>query len=146
MYGRRQFATYDQGWIGWYCAKSLEMKESDSPECTVSGNGKQVRDVLHADDLIQVYAKAVQNIGRTSGKTYNIGGGMENSLSLLELFQVLEEWTGNKMRYRLLDWRQGDQKVFVADNTKANDDMGWFPSIPKEDGLRRMAEWSSSIF
>jgi len=145
MYGGRQFATYDQGWIGWFCQKAIEMQDSQSPAFTISGDGKQVRDVLHARDLVQVYLKAVEHIGQACGQIYNIGGGMGNSLSLLELFQLLEALTGFPMRFRQLAWRDGDQKVFVADTGKAARDLEWQPTVSKENGIQAMLEWSKEI-
>jgi CDP-paratose 2-epimerase len=145
MYGGRQFATYDQGWIGWFCQKAIEMKDPQSPAFTISGDGKQVRDVLHARDLVQVYLKAVEHIEKASGQIYNIGGGMQNSLSLLELFQMLETLTGFPMRFEHLPWRHGDQKVFVADIDKASRAFEWRPTVSKEDGIQEMLEWSKEI-
>lgn len=145
MYGGRQFATYDQGWIGWFCLKALEMADAEIPVFTISGTGKQVRDVLHAEDLVQVYLQAADQAERIAGQIYNIGGGIENSLSLLELFALLEDLTGNKMRFRQIEWRAGDQKVFVADYRKAQRGFGWHPKVNKQDGLRRMLEWSRLV-
>jgi len=142
MYGGRQFATYDQGWIGWFCQKSLEMVNPHADSFTISGDGKQVRDVLHAQDLVSVYRMAVAQIEKTAGKIYNIGGGMENSLSLLELFSLLEKYSGNLMRYSQLDWRPGDQKVFVADTSLALKDFGWQPKVKKEIGIQQMLSWA----
>lgn len=145
MYGGRQFATYDQGWIGWFCLKALEMANPDAPVFTISGNGKQVRDVLHGDDVIAVYLTAVVNIDRAAGQVYNIGGGVANSLSLLELFELLEKLTGVKMRFRRLDWRPSDQKVFIADFRKAHEELGWYPIVNKGIGIQRMVEWSCEV-
>ncbi len=145
MYGGRQFATNDQGWIGWFCKKALEMEKPDSSYFTISGNGKQVRDVLHAKDLIKVYINAVDNIDKSSGNIYNIGGGTANSLSLIELFRILEELTGFQMRFNKLEWRIGDQKVFIADIRKAERDFLWHPNIRKEQGIRDMLIWSREI-
>jgi CDP-paratose 2-epimerase len=145
MYGGRQFATYDQGWIGWFCLKALEMADPKVPPFTISGNGKQVRDVLHADDLIRVYLLAVKNIDRAAGEVYNIGGGVKNSLSLLELFIELERLTGNKMRFSSLKWRPGDQKVFIANIQKAQRDLDWYPLVKKEDGIGRMLKWTQEV-
>ena len=94
IFGGRQFSTYDQGWIGWFCQKALEQKsEIDAgmpvTPFTISGTGKQVRDVLHADDLIDLYMAAYKNRDRIAGEVFNIGGGIDNSLSLLELFNLL---------------------------------------------------------
>lgn len=146
MYGGRQFSTYDQGWIGWFCQKALDMKSPANPSFTISGNGKQVRDVLHAKDLIKVYTQAVKHISKTAGEIYNIGGGMGNSLSLLELFKMLEGLTSFSMKYTQLDWRAGDQKAFVADTRKAEKDFQWTPTIAKEQGIREMLNWSKEIY
>jgi len=145
MYGGRQFATYDQGWIGWFCLKALEMADPNAPPFTISGDGKQVRDVLHADDLVAAYLKTVENIHRTAGQIYNIGGGMDNSLSLLELFAELERIIGCRMRYTKIGWRPGDQIVFVADYRKAKQEFAWCPMVSKESGLRHMLEWSREV-
>lgn len=145
MYGGRQFATYDQGWIGWFCQKALEMENADAPTFTISGNGKQVRDVLYASDLIRVYIQAIKHISNCSGKIYNIGGGMQNSLSLLELFKILETLTGFPMRYEQLTWRPGDQKVFVANSYMAKKDFDWQPEISKDIGIPKMLKWNKEI-
>jgi CDP-paratose 2-epimerase len=145
MYGGRQFATYDQGWIGWFCLKALEMADSDAQPFTISGNGKQVRDVLHATDLVAVYLKAIEHIHRASGHVYNIGGGPENSLSLLELFALLERLTGNTMRFVHIEERAGDQKVFVACIGKAAQMIKWKPQFHIKNGIKEMVEWCKVI-
>lgn len=142
IYGGRQFATYDQGWVGWFCQKAIEIKKGILKEpFTISGNGKQVRDVLHAYDAIQLYFKAVESIGRASGHAFNIGGGLENSLSLLELFEILENELDVKLPYKELPWRQSDQKFFVADISKAKNLIGWEPEIDKANGIKMMLSW-----
>ena len=84
MYGGRQFASVDQGWIGWFCSEAIAAAAGARP-IPICGNGKQVRDVLHASDLVQVYLQASRRIDEIAGRIYNIGGGMANSLSLVEL-------------------------------------------------------------
>ena len=144
MYGSNQHATYDQGWIGWFCQKALEIKSGIAKKpFTISGNGKQVRDVLNAVDVVSLYFKA-KDCKDAYGNVFNIGGGIENSLSLLELFSMLEKMLGIKMNYRKIDWRESDQKVFVADITKAKETIGWEPSVSKEDGIRSMVDWLRS--
>lgn len=142
MYGGRQFATYDQGWIGWFCQKALEIKNGTLKEpFTISGNGKQVRDVLHAEDMKRLYFAAVEHIDKARGQAFNIGGGMENSLSLLELFNFLEKELDIKMTYTKLPWRKSDQKVFVADTSKANALIQWAPGMNKFSGIRELLDW-----
>jgi CDP-paratose 2-epimerase len=142
MYGGRQFSTYDQGWIGWFCQQAILQKEGKLKEpFTISGNGKQVRDVLHAEDMISLYLAAIKNIKTIRGQAFNIGGGMPNSLSLLELFDILEKELDVKLNYTQLAWRQSDQKVFVADIAKYSKATGWAPKVDKYTGVKKMLNW-----
>ena len=142
MYGGRQFATYDQGWIGWFCQKALEKKYRTSCEAfTISGNGKQVRDMLHSEDLKRLYFSTVKHIDKIKGQAFNVGGGIENSLSLLELFDMLERELDIKMVYSMLPPRISDQKLFVADVTKVKSKIDWQVKIDKRSGLKMMLEW-----
>lgn len=142
MYGSRQFATYDQGWIGWFVEKALEKYRNQSCEpFTISGNGKQVRDILHAKDMVSLYYTALENVDKVCGEAYNIGGTMEQSLSLLELFAMLNELLGIRMEYRELPPRQSDQKVFVADTTKIEARIGWKPQVTAREGIESMIDW-----
>jgi CDP-paratose 2-epimerase len=142
MYGGRQFATYDQGWIGWFCQKAIETRNGVRSEpFTISGTGKQVRDVLHADDVIRLYFSALEHIETIRGKVFNIGGGIQNSLSLLELFALLEELTGTSLSYVRLPARESDQRVFVADCRKAKRYLDWEPFVDKIMGIKKMITW-----
>ncbi|MCL0029648.1 GDP-mannose 4,6-dehydratase [Dehalococcoidia bacterium] len=142
MYGDRQFATYDQGWIGWFCQKALEIKRGTLKEpFTISGNGKQVRDVLHAEDMKRLYFVAVEHIDQAKGQAFNIGGGIKSSLSLLELFALLEELLDIRLTYTKIPWRQSDQRVFVADVTKAKALLDWEPEVDKNKGIKMMSNW-----
>ncbi|MBD3842672.1 MAG: GDP-mannose 4,6-dehydratase [Campylobacterales bacterium] len=144
MFGGRQFATYDQGWIGWFTQQAINIKKGTQKEpFTISGNGKQVRDLLYASDCVDLYLKASQKIDMIKGQAFNIGGGMQNSSSLLELFSFLETELDIKMVYTQLPPRESDQKVFVADITKAKELIGWEPKVSKEEGIRKMIEWVS---
>lgn len=141
MFGINQHATFDQGWIGWFCQQALDIKANPKREpFTISGTGKQVRDVLFNDDVVNLYFKA-KDCKDAYGQVFNIGGGIENSLSLLELFAMLEKMLDVKMEYKQLPWRESDQKVFVADIKKAKDIIGWVPNVNSEDGIRRMIKW-----
>lgn len=141
MYGARQFGTYDQGWISWFCQKAIETKYDKNTTFTISGNGKQVRDVLHAEDMIKLYISAPKHIDRAKGQVFNIGGGFNNSLSLLELFEFLEKELNVKLNYTQLPPRESDQKIFVADIKKANEIFEWKPQVSKEEGIRKMLTW-----
>jgi len=146
MYGGRQFATYDQGWVGWFCQKAVEAKQAVANESfTISGTGKQVRDVLHSDDMKRLYMAAVGNIDKAKGHAFNIGGGIENSLSLLELLSLLEKISNVKLNYTNLPVRESDQRVFVADIAKAKQRLNWQPMVSAQEGVARMVQWVSQI-
>lgn len=141
MYGGRQFATYDQGWIGWFCQKALEQSGCEKKTFTISGDGRQVRDVLHSEDMQRLYFSALKNISKVKGQAFNVGGGMENSLSLLELFSMLREKVGVVLKYVKLPVRASDQKVFVADLSKITGMTGWAPRVGKAAGIGKMIDW-----
>lgn len=144
MYGGNQHATVDQGWVGWFCQKALDIKTGKADgSFTVSGNGKQVRDVLHADDVVNLYFTALQFIDKVQGKAFNVGGGIGNSLSLLELFEFLERELKITMKYDQLPPRESDQLVFIADNSFINSALGWVPKIDFQNGIRDMILWLS---
>jgi CDP-paratose 2-epimerase len=142
IYGGRQFVTYDQGWVGWFCRQAIESKANPSrPPFTVSGDGKQVRDLLHVSDAVRCYVAAYEHIAAARGRAFNIGGGMENSMSLIELLRYLEDRLGIKLNYTHLPWRQSDQKFFVADNSKARKFIAWEPITTKEEGIESVLNW-----
>lgn len=141
MYGANQHSTYDQGWIGWFVNKALEIKKNpDIIPFTISGNGKQVRDVLHSTDIASLYFSSIENFDNINGKAFNIGGGVENSLSLLELFSFLEIELDIKMIYKELPFRESDQQVFVSDNSQITDAIGWTPKIDYKFGIRSVID------
>ncbi len=142
MYGGRQFSTYDQGWVGWFCRQALDTKSGMLTEpFTVSGTGKQVRDLLHADDVTRLYFSAVERIDAAKGEAFNIGGGISSSLSLLELFSLLEAKLETSLSFTRLSPRSSDQRVFVADIAKARRILGWEPLVSPAEGVGRMLEW-----
>jgi CDP-paratose 2-epimerase len=146
MYGGRQFATYDQGWVGWFCQKAVEAKSGKLKEpFTISGSGKQVRDVLHSDDMRSLYLSAIRNIDGARGQAFNIGGGYENSLSLIELFAMLEKIAAVKLQYSQTPVRESDQRVFVSNIEKAKQLLGWEPIVSSNEGIARMLGWINEI-
>lgn len=148
IYGGRQFATFDQGWVGWFCMKALEQKSNCNQAnyaelFTVSGTGKQVRDLLHIDDVVRLYRMAHDKAGSISGKVFNIGGGLERSLSIIELLTHLSAELGLPiLHYRSAVRRKHDQDYFVANVTQARDSLGWAPSVSLDDGMAQMLEWA----
>lgn len=141
MYGGRQFATYDQGWVGWFCSQALRQLGEDQSPFTVSGNGKQVRDLLHVDDMRRLYASVASLSRLPGGAVFNIGGGMSNSLSVLELLALIANINGAKPNVKHIEPRTSDQRVFVADLRHVGHEVGWTPSVSAETGVRRMLAW-----
>lgn len=142
MYGGRQFATYDQGWVGWFCQKAIETARGKlSTPLAIAGTGKQVRDVLHAQDMQKLYRAVIDNIGTARGQAFNIGGGHEFSLSLIELFDMLESILQISMHFTCQPARTSDQRVFVADVSKVRELIGWTPEVSAQDGVRQMVHW-----
>lgn len=151
IYGGRQFASFDQGWVGWFCQKAVEQKIAVSNNIepsgfTISGSGKQVRDVLHADDLIALYDAAFRLREKCAGEIFNIGGGLENSLSLNELLEQLAAQTGQSLlRFRKIDRRQSDQDFFVANVEKAMKLLEWRPKVDRMRGIQEMLNWTEKM-
>jgi len=142
MYGGRQFSSYDQGWVGWFCQMAVNTKKGLQNEpFTISGTGKQVRDVLHADDMTSLYFSAIESIDTAQGQVFNIGGGVNNSLSLLELFTLLESISGIQLNYVHIAPRESDQRVFIADINKAISFLQWKPNVTAKVGVERMLKW-----
>ncbi len=145
MYGGNQYSTVDQGWVGWFIQKALEKKNNNNLEkFLISGNGKQVRDVLHCSDVANLYFNAVLNIDKIAGQAFNIGGGVENSLSLLELFSILEDKLEVKLSFNSGPFRESDQLSFIADNSKICGMIDWVPQIDKISGIEDAINWSRS--
>lgn len=145
MYGGRQFATHDQGWVGWFCQKAVETSRGINESFTISGNGKQVRDVLHATDITALYFESLLNLDIIRGEAFNIGGGKENSLSLLELFVLLEDIIDAKLKYKEIAVRESDQKIFIADCKKLISRINWQPKMSAQNGVADMYEWCKNI-
>ncbi|MGH7828709.1 MAG: GDP-mannose 4,6-dehydratase, partial [Candidatus Binatia bacterium] len=108
---------------------------------TIYGNGKQVRDVLFVDDLLEAYRKAACRIERVSGKIFNIGGGRHRQISILQLLDTLREQFGITVHTTFSDWRAGDQKLFVSDISKAQRELQWHPKTEIRAGLQSTIEW-----
>jgi len=146
MYGGNQHSTVDQGWIGWFIKQAIDIKNGTlKGPVQISGNGKQVRDVLFSEDLVNCYFAAIENIDSTKGHAFNIGGGIDCSLSLIELFNILENKLNIKIEYEKLPFRESDQLVFIADITKARDVFGFCPKTSVDTGINKMIEWVKSI-
>ncbi len=138
IYGERQFGFEDQGWLAHFVICVLLGKP-----ITIYGDGRQVRDVLHIDDLVRAFERAVERIDQVRGEIFNLGGGPANTLSVWsETGPLLNRLAGRPVDVRWGDWRPGDQKVYVSDVRKAWRLLGWKPTVPPEEGLGRLWEWA----
>jgi CDP-paratose 2-epimerase len=142
IYGERQFGVEDQGWLSWFVIATLTEKP-----ITVYGDGKQVRDVLYVADLVGAFNSFLGTNLRN--EVFNIGGGYENTLSLLELLDLLQELTGKKPEFTFSGWRPADQKVYISDISKARKKLNWAPKVTPREGVGKLVRWVSenlSIF
>ncbi|OQY14608.1 MAG: CDP-paratose 2-epimerase [Desulfobacteraceae bacterium 4572_187] len=136
IYGPRQFGVEDQGWVAWFIISALK-----GNPITIYGDGRQVRDVLHINDLLHAYSKAIDNIELIKSNIYNIGGGPDNQLSLLQLIEMINRQAGIGMGYKFDSWRAGDQKIFCSDNTKLEKELGWQINEDYRKGIVTLFNW-----
>jgi len=140
IYGTRQFGVEDQGWVAWFVIAAVA-----GHQISLYGDGKQVRDVLFVDDLLDAYDAALSRMEVASGQVYNIGGGPANTLSVwTEFCPLLEKLLGHPLEVNHGDWRPGDQKVYVSDIRKAESELGWKPKTGVKVGLQRLFDWVSA--
>ena len=136
IYGPRQFGNEDQGWVAHFVISAL----SGRP-ITLYGDGKQVRDILFVDDLIELMLLAAERARATPGRIYNVGGGEQNAISLVELLDLLERELGRRIQRVHAPWRPGDQRIYISDIEKLRRELGWMPRVTKEEGIRRLIAW-----
>jgi CDP-paratose 2-epimerase len=137
IYGYRQYGIEDQGWVAWFIIAALKGRP-----IRIYGNGKQVRDVLFIEDLLDAYEALVKGIAVTAGQIYNIGGGPENTMSIwTEFGPRLEQLLGRPIPVAHGEWRPGDQPVYISDIRKVEREIGWRPRVSVEEGTRRLYEW-----
>lgn len=134
IYGTRQFGFEDQGWVAWFIIAALTGKP-----VVIYGNGKQVRDCLYVDDLVKAYDKFIQ--GDIKSNLFCMGGGKDNTISLLEFIDLIEKLTGARLDYAFQDWRPSDQRVYISDIKKACKKLNWKPEVNIEDGAQRVIDW-----
>jgi CDP-paratose 2-epimerase len=136
IYGPWQYGNEDQGWMAHFLIRALR-----GEQITLYGDGRQVRDVLFVDDLLELYDVTVERRGDVGGRVYNVGGGPTLTVSLLEFLDHLRETEGLELDVGFGEWRPGDQRVYVSDISRAESELGWAPSTSVVDGTRRLREW-----
>ena len=136
IYGPHQCGNEDQGWVAHFALRALE-----GEPITLFGDGHQVRDVLFVEDLVEAFLLARENIGAIGGRAYNIGGGPENAVSLLEVIERIGELHGEPPQTSFGPWRQGDQRYYVSDTQRFQRDTGWRPRVSADEGIERLYGW-----
>ena len=136
IYGSNQLRIEDQGWLAWFVIASLLGKK-----ITIFGDGKQVRDLLYVDDLNRLFEILVNNKRKNVDRVYNVGGGLNFSLSILELLEILEKTLKRKIKVNFSKWRMGDQKLYISNNAKLKKTFGWKPTIHPKIGIKNLINW-----
>jgi CDP-paratose 2-epimerase len=136
IYGLHQMGNEDQGWVAHFLIRALEGKP-----IMIYGDGMQVRDILFADDLVDAFLLAQANIHTLSGQAFNIGGGLGNTISLVELIDLIGRLRGGTPELRAREWRPGDQRYYVSDTRRFKAATGWAPKITAREGVERLFHW-----
>jgi CDP-paratose 2-epimerase len=137
IYGPRQFGVEDQGWVAWFLIAAVTNRP-----ITIFGDGKQARDLLYIDDLLDLYDAVVKNIDSIKGEIFNVGGGPENVLSVwAEFGPKIEKLLGKTVPVKYDDWRPGDQRLYVSDIRKAQRLLNWYPKTSVDNGIRKLYDW-----
>jgi len=136
IYGPHQFGTEDQGWVAHFLIRAI-----DGQPLVLYGDGKQVRDILFVEDLVDAFVRAQKNISTIAGQAFNIGGGASRTISLLELLDLIADMHGQRPEVAFQNWRTGDQRYYVSDTAKFSAATGWRQTVAVEDGVRRLYDW-----
>ncbi|HEX8234422.1 MAG TPA: GDP-mannose 4,6-dehydratase [Abditibacteriaceae bacterium] len=136
IYGPHQFGTEDQGWVAHFLIRALE-----GAPITLYGDGKQVRDILFVEDLVDAFLLAQQNMSTLQGQAFNIGGGAANTTSLLELVELIGELCAQKPQVQFDQWRPGDQRYYVSDARKFAAATGWSARTDIRAGVEQLHAW-----
>jgi CDP-paratose 2-epimerase len=136
IYGPRQFGVEDQGWVAWFAIASILGRD-----ITIFGDGKQVRDVLHVEDLVRAYEAAIRSPDKIAAQAFNVGGGPGQLLSLLDLVAMLEKRFKRRIPLQWDEWRPGDQRIYVSDIRKLDTVLGWKPEIDVTSGISQLTDW-----
>ncbi|MBC5775131.1 GDP-mannose 4,6-dehydratase [Pontibacter sp. KCTC 32443] len=136
IYGPHQYGNEDQGWVAHFAIRAIEGKP-----VSIYGDGKQVRDILFVEDLVDAFLLAQEHMPSIKGQAFNIGGGPENTVSLLELLKTIGKYRGKKIALSFGDWRPGDQHYYVSDTRKFQEATGWYPKHNVQEGVAKLYQW-----
>jgi CDP-paratose 2-epimerase len=138
IYGPHQYGNEDQGWVAHFAIRAIE-----GQPVNIYGDGKQVRDILFVEDLVDAFQLALEHMPDIAGQAFNIGGGTGNTVSLLELLQLIGHYQGRKIPLSFGDWRPGDQQYYVSDIRKFKKATGWYPKHTVQEGVAKLYQWLS---
>ena len=136
IYGLRQFGIEDQGWVAWF-AIAMALGKA----ITIYGDGKQVRDILFVDDLVDLYLMIAENAANLKESVYNVGGGHKQATSIMSVLEMISKIFGKNVPDRFEDWRPGDQKVYISNVDRLKKELGWEPKVGIEEGLSKLIDW-----
>lgn len=136
IYGPRQMGLEDQGWVAWFAICAILGRP-----ITIYGDGKQVRDILYIDDLVDLYFKAMEREPNLACFVFNVGGGTKQAVSLLEVIHILEQELAHPIELRFAAWRPGDQRVYVSDIRKVEENLAWGPKVSPNEGISSLLRW-----
>jgi CDP-paratose 2-epimerase len=139
IYGPHQHGTEDQGWVAHFLLHALH-----DETIVIYGDGAQVRDILFVDDLVDAMVGAVTKADVLAGSAFNVGGGADNTISLLELLDLIEDLDGARPLVRYGRERPGDQRYYVSDTRKLQRALGWQPRVGVAEGIGALYEWLSA--
>jgi CDP-paratose 2-epimerase len=135
IYGPHQHGTEDQGWVAHFAIRALERRP-----ITLYGDGAQVRDILFVEDLVEAMQLAREQRRRLAGGAFNMGGGPDNAVSLLEVVERLAR-LGSPTEVAYASERPGDQRYYVADTSRFEEATGWTPQVEADEGIERLYRW-----
>ena len=135
IYGPHQCGNEDQGWVAHFLIRAL-----GGEPITIYGDGRQVRDVLYVDDLVDAFLRVADHGEQLSGRAFNIGGSPANAVSLLDVLDLIGELVESP-DVEFGEWRSGDQRYYCSDISELRSATGWRPRVGPEEGIRRLHEW-----
>jgi len=134
IYGYYQKGVQDQGWIDHFIRRIA----FGNGKLNFFGDGKQVRDMLWGEDVARLYLDELESMEKVKGQIFNIGGGPENTMSLIEAVEYIEKISGKKAEIEYHDWRPADQRVYISDISKVKRILGWEPKISPREGIKKI--------
>lgn len=137
LYGDAPCHGPRHGWLTWFCISAALGRPLE-----IQGSGFQTRDMLFSDDVATAVLASIANIGKVSGNVYNIGGGLDFSISVLEAVKLISKFSS--VDFRRGPGRRNEDMIFIADYSKFRSATGWIPQIPVERGVQRVLQWAQS--